>query len=322
MSTFDRDFQFSKVADAMDANPWFADLLRRWQPAGGTAPEAPDGGTGGHGPANLRVAVRNGYLNFYQAGQSVARVKFNTDGDLQAEIHGKYIHGKEAIGQSYVTLNSEGYLDFAGTRRPYVCIDDLDVWIENAKAYGGREKAFVEQVVSRNENVVDLEMALPAVADEASRRIAPRMDIVAFERAGSSWRVVFWEAKLVNDPRARCRPPAEPEVCRQLKSYTDWLNYGNHRKIVTTAYANASRVLVGMHGIAKDLNPNIRPLGEAITAVAKGTELTIDDKPRLLIDDRIADASFRTNQHLQRLLDLGHRVQMVEKDGDMPLQTA
>ena len=320
MSIFNRDFPFSDVA-ASDDNPWFGDLLRRWQPAGGSIAQAP--GTNEGSGVNLRLAVRDNYLNFYQAGQSVARVELVGERRLRAKIHEKYIHGREATGQDYVALTSEGYLDRSGARRTYGGIGDLDTWIENAKAYGGREKAFVEQVVSRNENVVDLEMALPAYRDELSQRSAPRMDIVALERDGSSWRIVFWEAKLVRDSRARCRDPGEPEVCRQLKSYTDWLDHGDHGKVVTSAYANACRVLVGMHKIAKSLNPDIRPLGEAIVAVGFGSAgLTVDDKPRLLIDDRIADASFRNNKHLQKLLDLGHRVQMVEEGGNMRLEPA
>ena len=319
MSKFNRDFPVADVLGSMNENPWFGDLLRRWQPAGGSVAQAPDANEGSG--VNLRLAVRDNYLNLYQAGQSIARVDFVGKRRLRAHIHEKYIHGREATGQDYVVLTSEGYVDRSGARRAYGGIGDLDTWIEGAKAYGGREKAFVEQVVSRNENVIDLEMALPAYRDEASQRSAPRMDIVALERDGLSWRIVFWEAKLVKDPRARCRDTGEPEVCRQLKSYTDWLDHGDHREVVKSAYANACRVLVGMHEIAKSFNPDIRPLGEAIAAVGSASAgLTVDDKPRLLIDDRIADASFRTNNHLQKLLDLGHHVQVVEEGGDMRLR--
>ena len=320
MSTFERRFSVAQVSDALEANPWFADLLRRWEPAGGSSPEGPAGSQSSDTGANLRLAVRNGYLNFYQAGQSVARVELNGRNQLQAKIHEKYIHGAGATGQKYVALTSDGYLDREDARRTYLGMDDLGLWISNAKKYGGEEKAFVEQVVSRNENVVDLEMALPAYSP--SERTAPRMDLVALEAIGPSWKIVFWEAKLVKDSRARCSGDAEPEVCRQLKSYTTWLAHGQHKEHVTKAYTGACEILVGMHAIAKTLNPGIRPLGEAIVAIASGNAapLTVDDKPRLLIDDREGDASF--SKHLQKLLDLDHRVQMVEKSGDMRLQTA
>ena len=187
----------------------------------------------------------------------------------------------------------------------------------------GKEKAFVEQIVSRNENVIDLEMALPAYLDEAPERHAPRMDLVALEPHASSWRVVFWEAKLVTDARARCQGDGPPEVCQQLGSYTKWLDHGDHRELVKIAYTNACKVFVGMHEIALAINPEIRPLGAAIVAVAAGAGvLAIDDKPRLLFDDRAADPSFTKNGHLQKLRRLGHHVQVIGKGDDMRLETA
>ena len=322
MSKFKREFPVSEVVGSLGANHWLADLLRRWQPAGRCAPKAPADADVHNGNAPLRLAVRDGYLNMYQAGQSVARVLFK-NGRPQGEIHEKYIHGSEATGQKYVALTSEGYLDRSGRRQLYAGLSDLDGWIANAKNYVGREKAFVEQIVSRNENVVDLEMALPAYLEEASERRAPRMDLVALEPRDSSWTIVFWEAKLATDPRARCRGDAEPEVCRQLESYTTWLNHDGHRELVTIAYTNACKILVGMHAIGMTVNPDIRPLGEAIRAVASGARaLTVDEKPRLLIDDRADDASFTTNGHLQKLRKLGHHVQVIGKDGDMRLEAA
>ena len=137
MSKFKRDFPVSEVPGSLDANPWFADLLRKWVPAGESASKAPAGADAGDGKTNLRLAVRDGYLNLYQTGQSVARVSFKGAQRLQAEIHEKYIHGNEATGQKNVALNSKGYLDRSGTRQPYGGLSDLDAWIANAKTYGG-----------------------------------------------------------------------------------------------------------------------------------------------------------------------------------------
>ena len=321
MSKFKRDFPVSKVAGSLNSNSWLADLLRRWRPAGGSTSGAPDSADPHNGEATLRLAVRDGYLNLYQAGQSVARVSFKGV-NPEAKIHEKYIHGEEAVGQQYVALTSEGYLDHDGTRRPYAGMSDLEAWIKNAKAYGGREKAFVEQVVSRNANVVDLEMALPAYLTEAAERRAPRMDLVALEPHESSWKLVFWEAKLVTDGRARCEGDGEPEVCRQIESYTKWLGHGDHRELVKMAYTDACKILFSLHEIAASLNPEIRSLGEAIVLIKSGAALTVDERPRLLIDDRTEDASFTKNGHLQKLRDLGHHVQVIGKGDDMLLATA
>ncbi len=58
---------------------------------------------------HLRLAIRNGYLNFYRRGQSVAKVGFDRAGNLQAKIHNKYVCGAEGSGQSHITLTSAGY---------------------------------------------------------------------------------------------------------------------------------------------------------------------------------------------------------------------
>ena len=43
--------------------------------------------------AGLRLAIRNGYLNFYRLGQSVARVEC-VSGELIADVHYKYVLGE------------------------------------------------------------------------------------------------------------------------------------------------------------------------------------------------------------------------------------
>ena len=44
----------------------------------------------------------------------------------------------------------------------YKGLADLRPWVSNANHYIGEEKQFVDRIVARNPNVVDLEMALPA----------------------------------------------------------------------------------------------------------------------------------------------------------------
>jgi hypothetical protein len=71
---------------------------------------------------------------------------------------------------------------------------------------GGTKRAGV----SRNPDVIDLEMSLPAYSEAPEERRAPRMDLVGIEPIGDRWRVVFWEAKLVGDGRARCLGKTSP----------------------------------------------------------------------------------------------------------------
>ena len=75
---FDRGFGGLEAARRLPQdNPghWFLDLLRLWRPAG-----EPSGDYG------LRLAVRDGYLNFYRQGQSIAKVSI-VRGQLRGEVH-------------------------------------------------------------------------------------------------------------------------------------------------------------------------------------------------------------------------------------------
>jgi hypothetical protein len=320
LTIFGRKFQIERLSgEVLNENRWLCDLLHHWHPSG----DAIGGPTDQEGKEDLRLAIRNGYLNFYRAGQSVAKVRFDHGGKLQAKIHNKYV-----CGQSYVTLTAAGcewHLAYGGP----AC---LSKWIANANEHVGDEKRFVDLVVARNPNIIDLEMALPAYSKKPT---ATRMDLVALEKVDNRWRVVFWEAKLVGDGRARCEGKGNPKVIQQLQYYTDWLDYKNHREFVAAAYQNACRLLVEFHEMAKRINPDtkIKELGEGITAAAASDAplLDVDDEPRLLIDDRTRNVTFTKNGHLDKLRNSKLRnnklrntdlhVQMVQSPDQMTLET-
>ena len=149
------------------------------------------------------------------------------------------------------------------------------------------------------------------------------MDLVTLERSGERWRIVFWEAKLVDDGRARCSGDALPKVVEQLRQYTSWLRRGDNCRRVISEYQKACRRLVEFRDLAAKVNPDIGELGPGIAAVAASDEsgLCLDDVPRLLIDDRTADASFTRDGHLEKLLDVcGSHVQVVKSLDDMTLE--
>ena len=305
-------------------------MLRYWRPAGDVLyrqladPEGSDlSGELMENQPDLRLAIRDGYLNLYRGGQSVARIGFGRDGALRAQIHNKYTYGNEGSGQSYVTLRSDGYVDPTGTLLEYGGPADFHRWISNATKYIGKEKHFVDAVVARNPNTIDLEMALLAYSFEPGERVAPRMDLVALQPASDRWRVVFWEAKLVGDSRARCRgEEVLPEVVRQVSRYTSWLRHGNHRELVAASYQNVCRLLMAFHTLARQVNPEIEALGPGIVtaAAAEAPPLLIDDEPRLLIDDRTLNSAFIRNGHLDKLRRSGLYVQMVQSTEQMVLE--
>jgi hypothetical protein len=315
MATFGRAFPIERLSNAvLEENVWLCDMLRCWHPSG----DAIDKPTNQVGEEHLRLAIRDGYLNFYRAGQSVAKVTASR-GKFKAKIHNKYVYGKDGDGQDYVTLTSSGFPE-RGTLPPIPYeVARLREWISKANRHSGAEKRFVDLVVGRNPNVIDLEMGLPAYSKIPEERRAPRMDLVGLEPVGDQWRVVFWEAKLVGDGSASSL--GEPKVVRQVKNYTSWLCHDNHRDLVAQQYQRTCRLLVGLHAIARRLRPDIEELGWGIREVGARDALPlIDDKPRLLIDDRTTNLAF-TKKHLEKLCDAGLHVQMVQGEDQMTLKT-
>jgi hypothetical protein len=313
--TFARSFPLHRLPAPLPA--WFADLLRAYAPAG--SPSL----THMVEPArHLRVAIRDGYLNFYRAGQSLALVRFSREGHLVADIHHKYVY-PGATGQGHLTLGPSGYPDADEIVRPYTPAA-LEAWSTAASGYTGAEKRFVDALVSVNADVVDLEMALPASTCAAGVVVAPRMDLVALEPVvgTSNHRIVFWEAKRVTDGRCRCRGDEAPEVVSQLAAYTAWLAQGDHRAIVAAAYQEACRELVALHALAATLRADLPPLGPGIRAVAAADAPLplVDDRPRLIVDDREGNASFEANGHLSKLRGpCGLFVQVVKSVDEMGL---
>lgn len=292
----------------------FNDLLRGWVPAG-------DGTAGGANARDgLRLAIRRNYANFYLAGQSVAKVEFGQFPKcLKLTVHDKYVRGEKEQGQKTMQFVSGKPSD-----TPAIVAD----WIANARANaeakakakrdGNREKTFVDEVISNNINVIDVEMAVPGVTNKNGKRIAPRMDIVALEPHGVGWRLVFWEAKLASN--GDVSSTTEPEVFKQLEKYGVWL-CANEADVIT-AYQQTCSLLVDLHERARKVNPGIGELGKGIRDVAGGAMLVLDPTIRLLIDGRKDPGTF-ADRHLDPLK-RKTTVQLVERAGDLilPVGTA
>jgi hypothetical protein len=112
-------------------NTWLCDMLRYWRPSGDQfdmhlgkqrALQAHCQGLE-ENPKHLHLAIRNGYMNFYRGGQSVAKVGLDRQGKLQAKIHNKYVYGDEGKGNGYITLTSAGFPEL-GDVRP-TCYDSV-----------------------------------------------------------------------------------------------------------------------------------------------------------------------------------------------------
>lgn len=264
---------------------WWKDLLFLWRPSGAAA-----------GSDGLRLALRENDMNFYRFGQSVAKVGFDQRGAPQIKVHVKYAFGPQA-GNGYARLAERTIVHPNGTDlRPYEGIKTLREWIREADTYAGDEKRFVDGVVADNDAVIDVEMGLPAFG---KRRAASRIDLVALELFLGFFRIVFWEAKLIND--SRLVAVGEPEVCEQIRNYREYLDDAARKDGVLRAYANTCLQLVELYKMAKQVNPNIHDLGASVCAVAANTsKLNVDSLPRLLIFDN-GKASGTWATHLERL---------------------
>lgn len=303
----DRDQRFRSL---VEANPWLADLLHHWRVAG-TADEA---------LPHLRLAVRNGYLNFYRRGQSAAKVRLGRTGEAHALVHEKYLGPSPDGAQRYLRVDRNGIGRTTGAEA-YVSGTHRAGWFSGADSHKGYEKTFVDEVVAANSDVIDLEMALPAGMSEV--RTAPRIDLVALETEGTGWRIVLWEAKLADDGRLRRQGEAMPEVVSQLQSYTDWLGRTGTREAVVAAYRSTCELLVELHRLAVAQGATPGPLGSGIQAVAAGAPLSLDPAVRLLVDNRPTGEhwreSFKANGHQAKLEQAGLHVQVVLSGADMVL---
>ncbi|MGH6789470.1 MAG: hypothetical protein ACRECC_07270 [Pseudolabrys sp.] len=299
MSRFDRILT-DQALDALWAmtdgsDNWWKDLLRLWAPNGTSSRDQ-----------GLRLAVRRNYLNFYRMGQSVAKVGFTRTGQPYAEVHIKYASDNCEEAGTYNVRLCEGRFK-NGTEEIqlfYRPQETVARWCSQAaKENKGKEKFFVDGVVSENAGVIDLEMGLPAYEGqrltEDGKKRAPRIDLVALERKSTSLSIVFWEAKLINDSRLVAKET--PKVLDQLEDYRKYLKDDQRRVAICNAYRSNCSMLAKLHEMASKLNPAIAPLGADVISVAMTADaLDVDIAPRILIYDN-GCATSDWPRHLDRL---------------------
>jgi hypothetical protein len=257
-----------------DERHWFKDLLSLWRPSGHCS-----------GASGLRVAIRNGYLNFYRLGQSVARVEC-VRGELVAEVHYKYVLDEPPPGMSKspnLRLTTKGVSYRGKWVADYEGLSTLHKWISAAggEKYAGVEKSIVDLLVEKNDHVIDLEMALPAWT---LPKVAVRMDLVAIEDG----KVVFWEVKTVDDSRIRCRADFEenksPHVLEQLSHYRVFLKQDPHIEQVESAYRSAAGFLVRLRALADEHKiGSALKLGDSIVAASRARTLDVARLANLVV---------------------------------------
>ena len=272
MSEFQRKLnrleRLKALAEAEGDN-WWKELLGKWQLPGTEA------GTDG-----LRLAIRDNYLNFYRRGQSVAKVAFDASGAPYASVHLTYLGVKVEKGKKYACLKNGAFSASGYSDIPYVPSRTLQTVIQNAEAKAGREKFMVDIVVAQTPSVVDLEIGLPRLPGKSGG--APRMDLAVLEedQTGKTIKLIFWEAKTIDDARLRATNPEDAKLRIQLDKYAKFMKNDKRCLNATRAYRENCRLLVQlaeMAGKAALLSPLVH-------RVAQGDDtFEIDATPRLVI---------------------------------------
>jgi len=196
---------------------WWKDLLSLWAPSG--TPSRDEG---------LRLAMRNGSLNSYRRGASIALVKF---GPSRAGVQPAYmkIHAHFVLGRGAADV----MLSFGTPESPYPGMPALRQWIANSAYRHLPEKWGVDEVAGSNPGLIDLEMTLPSSA--------LRADIVALEEAADGPRLTVWEAKPLNASDLRSMKE-EAAVQSQIKAYAEFCKARGAE--VTAAYRKHCEGLV------------------------------------------------------------------------------
>lgn len=297
------------------------ELFRRWALPGEVAISDQD--------EPLRLAVRDGALNFYVCGQSVALIEPKTKGIISLKIHRKYFEnvmkGADGVGPG------GDYIRRSGDELDHPDAEKLvGEWIACAHSYRGAEKEFVEALTAKNPSVIDVEMGLPG--DEGmlvgGRKTAPRMDIVTAIDQDGQLCLNFWEAKCAENKELRAKPDivlgnhleikklkVGAPVAHQLQFYMAWLALPNREQEVAESYqATASILLFLAQSFNKDTESAAckiwARLAEDVPLVVRRPGIVICNygkyKERGISKERAVRAqSFVKNGHRKRLIEHG-----------------
>lgn len=317
-----RSFARGLSGNAIDAlrgasqiDGWWRDLLGLWAVNG--SPSNADG---------LRLAIRDGYLNFYRRGQSVAKVSVDRAGRPQLTVHAKYA-GSEAARDTlagYAKLVGHELVLSDGTPiARYSGVASLRSWIATIDSNYSKpdgEKTLIDGLLDcpQNANVIDLEMALPAWNERD--RIAPRMDLVTIEEIHGRLTVVFGEVKVVTDGRIRCQPGTDgtkmPEVCDQLERYSSYLRQPGHREAVAAAYARTAKQMIQLRDL-RDPDVKDAPIALEIARAAAGEPLDVAGEATLIVLCDPKHSSTHWETHRARLMDV--EVRITDLKGSVPM---
>lgn len=341
MPRFARSFPLNALAEWEARHPGnlVRSLFEMWAYPGEKATKA----------APLRLGVRDGYVNFYVKGQSVAKLSFGRDGP-KLLVHQAYVSGRTRSDPRDNTTPEQNYITFdANALADPATATLISGWIETAESYASAEKRFVDDLAASNPGIIDLEMGLPANDTPGSARVAPRMDIVIAQIVKGTPSIAFWEAKRANNPELRSSKEygileagkiSGPKVVNQVQKYVYWMSEGDRVEQVVEAYKATAALLVELYrmfGRAEERGLDCIAVWQAL-AVAKEPVIVV--KPGVVVGNywpegcsegiasgrmRQAAGSFVRNGHREKLQRNGMTVYEVGSEGallpNLPIAT-
>lgn len=320
MPVFARSFAMDTLArwDADKSGNAVRLLFDRWALPGRKATsEAP-----------LRLGLRDGYVNFYVKGQSVAKLSCGRDGP-KLSVHNAYVAGhargseRDGALQSYEDYNAKALTNPATATL-------VAGWIETAVTYASAEKRFVDDLVAANPGIIDLEMGLPASDLPGSERVAPRMDLVIVQVTDdASPTIAFWEAKCANNGELRASEDNPPKVLGQVDRYVRWMSENGRVAQVQEAYRNTAATLIEFYHLFRGQEGDVPECVQLWKALAAAEAPAVTLQPGIVIGNywpegstegiasgRMAQsaASFARNKHREKIERHGIHVHEVGPD--------
>lgn len=251
---------------------------------------------------DIFIAIRGGYLNAYYKGSSLLRLS-QKGGGLCGDIHYKYLLKPERKPEYVSVVDGtpaiRSHEDFFLTD-----LSDVGSLKKAADLYAGTEKAGVHDIIKKNPNIVDVEIAFGSEKGDDGKSTVPRLDFAALQETADGIRLVFFEAKHFSNGGLRAKN-GQPAVLTQIERYGGLLN--RHAATVLESYQQMFSSLLCMKG-ANVRNPARDRLMQMVASGEKPLEL--DPDPRLVVFGFDADqkAGPYWSVHLQKLKDaLGTR---------------
>lgn len=192
-------------------------------------------------------------------------------------------------------------------------IADFENIKSSSKPYSGDEKTGLHSLITKNKNIIDIEIAFASEEFEEpdytefeyddetgirpkgkKKRTTPRIDLAAFCRGNDGIELVFFEAKTFNNPEGKTKGKNLPRVVQQINQYEKLLK--KHQKEIKNSFTLMLDNLVELRG--KKFFPK-----EVVDIIENNNEFSVNTTPYLIIfgfgkDDKNGEYG---KKHLKKL---------------------